>query len=330
MVQIGPAVRTDGRLPLVIVGGFLGAGKSTWLRHQLHIGRFGRVHVIVNEAAETPVDDILLSNAQSLAVLAGGCACCDGWAALRDALVAHCNVRDGEAAPACDRIVLETSGLADPAVIAAAIAADQVLSRRIAVQETIVVADAPAVCDQLAHEALARRQIEAAGAVVVTKFEHLNREQRSQLAAMLRTLAPGAALSWCEFGQAVAVNVDEGAEPLQLPVLAGSTEPMRPYRLDASGGASWSAMSVWLSALLMARGDDIVRVKGVMRTPAGRLLLQSVRKHVQPAEILPESGTLTKAGAADFLVLIGRGIDEQRLLASWRKFVLAKPAKGRE
>ena len=82
MATTESAPRSDGRLPLVIVSGFLGAGKSTWLRHQLHEGRFGRAHVIVNEAAETPVDDLLLSNAESLEVLAGGCACCEGWRAL--------------------------------------------------------------------------------------------------------------------------------------------------------------------------------------------------------------------------------------------------------
>jgi G3E family GTPase len=51
-------LRGDGRLPLTILGGFLGAGKSTWLRHQLHEGRFARHHVLVNEAAETPVDNL--------------------------------------------------------------------------------------------------------------------------------------------------------------------------------------------------------------------------------------------------------------------------------
>ncbi|MDX5349669.1 MAG: GTP-binding protein, partial [Paracoccaceae bacterium] len=74
--------RSDGRLPLTIVGGFLGAGKSTWLRHQLYTRRFGRVHVLVNEAAELPVDDLLLGRADRLEVLAGGCACCTGREAL--------------------------------------------------------------------------------------------------------------------------------------------------------------------------------------------------------------------------------------------------------
>ena len=62
----------DGRMRLTVLGGYLGSGKTTWLRHQLHVGGFGPVHVIVNEAAETGVDDVLLAAASGLTLLAGG------------------------------------------------------------------------------------------------------------------------------------------------------------------------------------------------------------------------------------------------------------------
>ena len=61
----------DGRMRLTVLGGYLGSGKTTWLRHQLHVGSFGPVHVIVNEAAETGVDDVLLAAASGLTLLAG-------------------------------------------------------------------------------------------------------------------------------------------------------------------------------------------------------------------------------------------------------------------
>ena len=67
----------ENRLRLTILGGFLGAGKSTWLRHQLFVKTFDRPHVIVNEVASHAVDDTLLGGARRLDVLAGGCACCD-------------------------------------------------------------------------------------------------------------------------------------------------------------------------------------------------------------------------------------------------------------
>ncbi len=315
--------RADGRLPLVIVGGFLGAGKSTWLRHQLNEGRFGHVHVIVNEAAQTPVDDLLLSRAGSLEVLAGGCACCEGRQALRDMLVNLCNRLDADGQDRIDRILLETSGLADAGAIASALAGDPVLVRRLAIEETIVLVDGSGGVDQLVREPLARAQAEAADAIIVTKPDGIGREQHSMLAATLRRLAPGAALSWAESGTPVTVDIDADAVACPMPETVGEAQPISPHRLDTRG-ASWVAMSAWLSALLVARGEDIVRVKGVMQTPAGRLLLQSVRKHVQPAEILPE-----RAGDAEllpeedsFLVLIGRDIDDARLLDSWRRFVL--------
>ncbi len=69
---------TETRMRLTVLGGFLGSGKTTWLRHQLHKGRFRDAHVVVNEAAETPVDDALLEKSSALTVLAGGCACCVG------------------------------------------------------------------------------------------------------------------------------------------------------------------------------------------------------------------------------------------------------------
>ena len=63
----------DTRIRLTIVGGYLGSGKTTWLRHQLHEGNFTRSHIIINEAAEIPIDNTLLSGASGLSVLAGGC-----------------------------------------------------------------------------------------------------------------------------------------------------------------------------------------------------------------------------------------------------------------
>ena len=75
---------------------------------------------------------------------------------------------------------------------------------------------------------------------------------------------------------------------------------------------------MWLSALLHVRGDDIMRVKGVMRTPAGRLLLQSVRKVVQSPELLPDDGQAD--GRDNSIVVIGRGFEPSHLLPSLRYF----------
>jgi G3E family GTPase len=314
--------RPDGRLPLTIVGGFLGAGKSTWLRHQLHERHLGAVHLIVNEAAETPVDNLLLGKAERISVLAGGCACCDGREALIATLRGICGDRDASEGSGIDRILLETSGLADPGAIARAVAEDAMLARRLAVEDVIVLVDALHGPVQLAEEHLGRRQVEAAGRIVVTKPRGVPTAQLLRLAATLSRLNPAAPIEGAERGEALDLPALPGAEPYDLPETDGATaEPIRPCRLDISDGGDWASFSVWLSALLAARGDDIVRVKGVVTSPDGRLLLQSVRKVVQPPEILPapEDASAGPAPEDDIIVLIGRGIDEATLARSWRR-----------
>lgn len=314
--------RSDGRLNLTILGGFLGAGKSTWLRHQLHEGRFRKHHILVNEAALTPVDNLLLGDALQVEVLAGGCACCEGLSALIAKLRRICDEATGREASGIEGVLLETSGLADPGPIAAAIAADQVLARRLVVDEVIVLVDSLHGATQLAAEPLARAQVEAADRLILTKPTLAEGDSLARLDATLRLLNPAAVISAAE--QGVAVDLPPGgetADPLPLPALEAA-EPIRPFRLHVGNEGGWIALSTWLSALLQARGDDVVRVKGVVRAPAGRLLLQSVRRVVQPPEILPEDdgGLAGPAPEEGVVVLIGRNLDEESLLRSWEVF----------
>lgn len=315
--------RADGRLPLTIIGGFLGAGKSTWLRHQLHRNAFGAVHVLVNEAAEMPVDNLLLGKADRVSVLAGGCACCDGRDALVAALRAICGEQDGPGSSRIDQILLETSGLADPGAIARLLSADPMLARRLVLEDVVVLVDALHGPAQLGEEALGRRQVESAGRLIVTKPRDVPPLQVARLVSTLRRLNPVAPVEGAERGVSFELAPVPDAVPYALPDLAGvSAEPIRPCRLDISGGNGWAAFSVWLSALLAARGDDIVRVKGVVTGPDGRLLLQSVRKQVQPPEMLPEpkQGGPAPETQDDVIVLIGRGMDEASLARSWSTF----------
>lgn len=317
--------RADGRLPLTIIGGFLGAGKSTWLRHQLYRNAFGAVHVLVNEAAEMPVDNLLLGKAERVSVLAGGCACCDGRGALVAALRGICGEQDRPGSSRIDRILLETSGLADPSAIAELLSADSMLARRLVLEDVFVMVDAVHGPVQLREEALGRRQVETAGRLIVTKPREVPPRQVARLVNTLRQLNPVAPVEGAENGVSFGLPSAPDAEPYPLPDLVGaSAGPIRPCRLDISGGNGWAAVSVWLSALLTARGDDIVRVKGVVTGPDGRLLLQSVRKQVQPPEMLPEpkQGGSMPETQDDVIVLIGRGIDEALLAHAWKKFAM--------
>ena len=161
---------SDGRLPLTLLGGALGSGKTTWARHQLYDGAFGTgVHVLVNEAAEVPVDDQLLARAEGVTVLAGGCVCCTGQQALLAALRDLCDRRSRGAGP--ERVLLETSGLADPGAIAACLRADPVLARHLRLDGILVAIDAVHALTQLAEDPLIHRQIAVADRLILTKVD---------------------------------------------------------------------------------------------------------------------------------------------------------------
>ena len=315
------ANRPDGRIRLTVLGGFLGSGKTTWLRHQLHEGVFEDAFVVVNEAAETPVDDVLLTRSSSIAVLAGGCACCEAKGELIGLLRRICDERSRTASPGrrLDHIVLETSGLADPGPIVEAIRADPILVHHIVVGEIIVAVDAIHGLSQLRDEPLGRRQVEIADRLVVTKVDEADGAALVGLLATLASLNPGAVMAGAIKGTEAALPSwgEADAEPLG-DLSADTARPaIFPTKLRIDETIDWTAFSVWLSALLHARGDDVLRVKGVVRTPAGRLLLQSVRKIVQSPEILPEDGADREDNT---IVVIGRGYKGDDLRRSLRHF----------
>ncbi|MEQ6249509.1 GTP-binding protein [Sulfitobacter sp. HNIBRBA3233] len=301
---------SDGKISLTILGGYLGAGKTTWLRHQLFEGGFDNVHILINEAAETPVDDTLLAaQAAGVTMLAGGCACCTGRDALISTLRELCDTR---AQTGLTRIVLETSGLADPAAILDAVREDGVLVYHIKVDEIIVLVDALHATDQLDSEYLSRAQIEAADRIVLTKPDAVPAPQLAAVRATVQALNPIAQITAAAKGVGSPMDDLPEAEALSLRALDASAAPITPCRIDIPDGTDWAAFSVWLSALLYARGHDLVRVKGVMQTPAGPLLLQAVRRAVQPPEMLPPEASHRE----NQIVFIGRGYDSDALRRS--------------
>lgn len=309
---------SEGRLRLTIVGGFLGSGKTTWLRHQLFAGCFPATHVIVNEAAGTPVDHGLLEGATDQTVLAGGCACCEGSQAFQDALLKICDARSQIDDPdqRTGQLVLETSGLADPGAIVDLIQSHPVLIRHIVVHETIVVVDALYGQTALETEPVAQAQIRAADRLILTKTDLAEPAETGRLRRVLHTLAPGAAQSGASFGSGADLP-PMAAEAGTLPNLGADAPAITTFQLDLGPDPDWTALTLWLSALLHAHGDRIVRVKGVIGSPAGRLLVQAVRNRVQSPEVLPETNVAVPGD--NRLVLIGSGLSADSITRSFRR-----------
>jgi G3E family GTPase len=129
-------------------------------------------------------------------------------------------------------------------------------------------------------------------------------------------LNPAAPQSAAIRGEPAALPELGPATAAPLPPLAEDQRgPIRATRLHLPESIDWAAFTLWLSALLHARSHDLVRIRGVVRTPAGRLLPQTVRRVVQSPEILPEG-----AGEDGTLVFIGRGFTAQDLARSLHRF----------
>ena len=299
----------DSRLRLTILGGYLGSGKTTWLRHQLFDGAFGNAHILVNEAAETPVDDTLLaSRAASLTTWAGGCACCTGKNDLITALRTLCDQRSRQTATerGSNQVILETSGLADPAAILDAIRNDGVLVHHVRIAEIVVLVDALNAADQLHSEYLSRAQVESADRMVLTKVDAVPDATRAAVIATLKQLNPSAPIEAAVKGQPFSIPELPSAEPYDLPSIAAGEAPIMPTKIDIGDDIDWATFSVWLSALLYARGDDLVRVKGVFATPAGPLLLQAVRKSVQPVPLAAKTRLFLSVADTRVTIFAGR------------------------
>jgi G3E family GTPase len=194
------------------------------------------------------------------------------------------------------------------------------LVHHIVVSEIVVAVDALHALTQLQREPLGRRQVEIADRLIVTKVDEADGQVLPTLLATLAGINPGASVSGAVKGSEAPLPVSEGAEAIVLPDMdqSKSAIPVFPTKLVIDEAIDWTAFSVWLSALLHARGDDVLRVKGVVRTPAGRLLLQSVRKTVQSPEILPEQHDAEREDNA--VVVIGRGYRGEDLARSLRRF----------
>jgi G3E family GTPase len=309
---------SNARVFLTILGGFLGAGKTTWLRHHLHSGVFRDAIVIVNEAANASVDHVILGSTNRIHVLAGGCACCEGREELLGLLrrLSDCERISEPSEPR--RIILETSGLADPQAILAAIESDRELSRRLKVSEVIVIVDAVNGAEVLQREALARRQISCADCLIVTKLDRVESREVVRLLDAAQRLNSTAV----RFG---AVHGVEAPLPdVEASISREQREPLNDRNLapvSASeirlGAATWPVFAVWLSALLHAHGNELLRIKGIVRAPTGRLLIQAVHRQVQSPETLP--GPIDEADGT--LVVFGRGYSSAILQGSLDAFI---------
>ena len=175
------------RIPVYLVTGFLGSGKTTLLQHWLRHSRLRDAALIVNEIGEVGFDDQILATAiDSASLIANACVCCTGLPGLEEALEDLFWARLQKRMPAFGSVVIETTGLADPAPVLAALASVPLLKERYRVAGVITTVGAVAGTKVLAAHDEARSQVNHADVLVITKTDLANEGDVLSLATELR------------------------------------------------------------------------------------------------------------------------------------------------
>jgi G3E family GTPase len=313
------------KIPVAIVTGFLGSGKTTLISRILRDPAFARTAVIVNEFGEIGLDhELIASSDETLLALTTGCLCC----AVRSDLVAtllDLQRRRDAGVIAYDRVLIETSGLADPAPILHALMTDGDIAQRHAIDGVVTVVDTLHGEVTLDRHPEARRQVALADTLLLSKTDLA--VPAEALRARLTTLNPGAAL---RLGSDVApatlfTGTDVAARFTTLPPLARNpfvraqhSDGIETFVLQRDRPIPALALTLLLEALAEHCGARLLRLKGLVdiaEMPGQPALIHGVQHVVSPPEFLdrwPSTDHTTR------IVFIAQGVPRHfpaRLLA---------------
>src|SRR6478672_6271692 len=183
------------RLPVTIVTGFLGSGKTTLVRNFLETPEGEGTALIVNEFGSVGIDDALLrSSTDEVTLLGNGCICCNTRSDLQIALRKLVADRERGKIPHFDRVLIETSGLADISPILQTFSTDRALGGEFAIEVVLTLVDAMAGLKNLEKAPEARKQAILADRIVISKTDIADGKTVKKLAAMLEDLNPRAAI----------------------------------------------------------------------------------------------------------------------------------------
>lgn len=291
------------RIPVSVIGGFLGAGKTTLVNHLLASGgaRFG---VIVNEFGTLGVDGALIETLEQGGVteLANGCLCCFGRDDLVDALI-KLGLRDDPP----EHILVELSGVADPVPVAQTIL-DPYVKALFELRALVGVADARNLEKTVQSSPEGALQLAYASVVVLNKCDAVGEAERTRARLIIAKLNPLAAVLEAEHGRVLPAAL-LGAElfaPAWRPEHATAHTPgLRSLVLTGEAALERGALNRFLETFILSQPDRILRTKGFVSLQGAkqRLLVQAVRD-VLNLTLLPEP-----ADGRSQLVVIGRELD---------------------
>ena len=312
------------RIPVVLVTGFLGSGKTTLVNRLLKTQRYARAAVVVNEFGEVSVDHLLVdAPPRRMRVIDAGCICGHVHEEVATSLLDLLDHRGAGADAHFDRVLIETSGLADPVPIIQILLTDAAVSGAFALQTVV------AVCDGLhgaahldAHEESVK-QAAVADVLVLSKGDLAGGDRLDALSRRLASLNPGArqwrashgdldASALDKPGYAVAARsadarrwLGDGAYASATPA-AAHDPAIRSFSLTHDGAITVPGLVLWMNLLAGFRGAGLLRVKGILNVegrPYAVHAVQSVLSEPVPLDAWPEGDDRRSR-----LVFITRGI----------------------
>lgn len=330
----------DHRIPVTLLTGFLGSGKTTLLNKLLSNPGMKDTAVIINELGEAGLDHILAQNIESTYVadntvlLQSGCLCCTLSNELADTMRDLFFKRSMEAIPQFNRLVIETTGMADPGPILGNLMSEPVIESVYRLDAVVVTIDAVYGVEQIEQHAEARKQAAVADVLLMTKTDLATPEQTSALKEKLMALNPGATQHTVLHGE---INpeciVDVGlfdpsgkrAEPqrwLRAPTSSAKPRGMLPAKSNHDDIKSftvympkplnWYELKPIILKLCQTHGEGLLRLKGIIHAED-----QPAPLAIHAVHFTPYPPTLLEGWDEDEpisrVVLIGKGLDEMAI-----------------
>lgn len=325
--------------PVNVLTGFLGSGKTSLLQRLLRSPRLDRTAVLINEFGEVGLDHLLVQRVdEAVVLLESGCICCTIRGDLNGALR---SLLDRSEIPAFDRVMIETTGLADPGPILYTLLNEPVLQHHFRLGNVITTVDAVNAELHLSKNPEGIKQVAAADHLLVTKTDLATDDQVAAVRAVLAQVNPSAQVRDAideplDVDGLLDVRPPKSAAtfvPAGDPAMTDTLQALRRHSQEISSFSlvldeplDWTAFGVWLSLLLHRYGDDVLRVKGILSVQgsAAPVFINAVQHVVHPPQHLESWPTGDRRSR---IVFITRGVDHARLRRSLEAFCRLRVAE---